>query len=153
MSDLIRRKSAGAAWETVSGRGASVAHEQFFGMGVAVQSSTPTLLTWDNAAGTEIVDLSDLTQPVVLEDGVYAVSCYIVGQLSNGEQLEVTLTLDPDGASPFVIATAVATNPVTSPKVPLAMTYFIPAGGKITVSVNGNAGTYSLDSAVVQKIT
>lgn len=114
----------------------------------------------DIGDGTPLLDLTDPAAPAVLADGYYAATAIVrsSGPLTDGGVYEATLHLDPedkDAISHFTSAPPgeAGLDSFLSP----SCTFFIPAGGLITLNIFNADGVaareFSWDELILVKLT
>ena len=141
-----------------SGGSQPVTREQFFGIASNIADNAQGNLTWDNPQGDALLNLSTPGLPTVVAAGVYAVSVTVTGNsITVGGYYQANLDMDTANEDARVTedsptASASHDNPLIS----LANTYYVPAGGIISVSVanlDGSATRAFAMSAVVQRLS
>lgn len=117
-------------------------------------------LPWSLSSGDSLLDLTTPTDPVIITSGIYAVTVDVQGiALTTGGTFAVKLLLDGggDNASVFASSPPSTTGFGVNPEVSIAMTYYIPAGGRLQVNVENRDGVsdrdFSMNNAIVQRIT
>lgn len=153
---------SGGAWFTIAGGGGggSTAREQLSGNAVTIPASSNSLLTFDNAlSGDTLVDLTDPSNPAIIDTGVYVVALYVSpdAPMTAGDAFQAILALDAAGENAQIAGANTAGTVTTFPYQPLTLAYYIPAGGTITANVfNLSAVTtydFSIPGCVIQRIS
>jgi hypothetical protein len=122
---------------------------------------SPTLMSWGASSGPDLLfDLTDPTQPVALESGVYAitVNADAVDALSADVVFILGLDVDIEGDTAEVaVISAAATSFVSRPRAALSMTYYVPAGHSVRVFVTnidpGGDKNFKIEDVVVQRLS
>lgn len=139
--------------------GGSNAREQIRGNAVTIANGATGSLTWDTKlSGSDLLDLTDPANPAVITAGVYAVTIRVGNfGLTVGGTFFAEFDLDLNGEDPEVIPTSPpSVAGQTHPTIVASMTYYIPAGGVINVTVGNNDGANAVDFtlfAVVQRVS
>lgn len=122
--------------------------EQITGDPVTITDGSSDKLTWDTKdSGTELLDLTDPANPVAVADGIYAVTVEVnAAAITVGGFYTVTLALDTAGDDANVtVSSPPSTAAFGTPIVSVSLTYFIPAGGVLNVTVDSEDGASSVD--------
>lgn len=128
-----------------------VTREQFHAAGsVTIANGANGVLTWaKSTGGTALVDLTDPAAPAIVTAGTYAVAVRVnpAGALTVGGCYVVKLELDANGEDPEIDVTSAAASAANFavPQVGNWLTYYIPAGGVIVVTVANLDGVASVD--------
>ena len=133
--------------------------EQLQGNATAVGNGATGALTWNTkVSGSTLLDISTPAEPTPLAAGVYAVAVTVTpATITVGGYYTVSLALDSGGEDATVEVTSPASIAANqTPIVSAALTYFVPVGGTIDVTVANEDGASSVDFtlslAVVQAI-
>jgi hypothetical protein len=118
--------------------------------GIADGANEP--LGWVRDTGDVLVDLTDPFFPVIITEGVYAVTVGVSGaSLTAGGYFSPELVFDYDGAYQAVSPTSpAATAVLTSPIAEVSLTYYLPAGAKLALNAYNFDGTTSRNFSIVQ---
>jgi hypothetical protein len=134
--------------------------EQLTGHDVDIDDGTSANLTWDTSNGPNVLlDRTDISNPVVVAAGVYAVAVIVRGtNLTAGSRYVAQLNLDANGDDPYVWADSAPSSALDNdPLLALALTYYIPAGGRITLAVSNEDGAsdrnFRLVNASIQRLS
>jgi hypothetical protein len=131
--------------------------ELITGNNVNIANAAGGTLTWDTAAGTALMDLTDPTGPAFLAAGIFALAVQVtVSALTAGGYFVAQLTNDADAATVTAFSPA-ATAVLTVPSVSLSLTRYFAFGTKLTLQVTNFDGAAARDfhiiSVSVQRIT
>ncbi len=162
----IERRWSGGKWQTVEREegpsGGSQARERIVGDHVEVGNNTAyTNLTWDTKQdGDDLLDLTDPSAPTAIVAGVYAVSVAIqvFDSMTVGGNYSAVLDLDRDGdvSTEMIVTSAPASALNASPSLSINATYFVPAGGVISVAILNQDGVsainFFLDQAAIVRL-
>lgn len=142
--------------------GAAVtAREQLIsGTVTSIPDGDNDFLYWDTkVSGDDLLDLTDPQQPTIVSDGVYAVTVSVeCAPLTVGGYYIPTLTLNAAGDNGNVFSSSPpSVTADQTPGVALSLTYFVPAGGQVIVTVSNFDGVSAVDfflqAAVIQRIS
>ena len=158
MTDLIRRKQPGEAWETGLDEVAVTTRDIFNPNSVVLQPNESSHVPWDGPTFGGVVDVSDPNHPFIINEGVYAISAVLhaLDAMTVGVPFEGFLIMDAADAAPTVRGDVVATAEITAPRLALTLVYYSPAGGELELGVhNKDSGpiTFAADTIIVQQIT
>ncbi len=144
-----------------SGGSQPITREQLGGNNVTIANGAGAPLTWDSVfSGTPLLDITVPAAPTIVTSGTYAVTLQIgpQGAMTAAGNYRVKLELDATGEDPTIYDTSAPSNANDAePQVSLGMTYYIPAGGTIVVTVYNHDGAASVDfainNAIVQRLS
>lgn len=124
----------------------------------AVGNGASAALTWNTKdSGSALLDLTTPDAPKIVTAGVYAVTVTVTpAAITAAGYYTVSLALDSSGDDASVSTTSPASAIAnTAPVISCGLTYFVPAGGVIAVTVGNFDGANSVNfslAAVVQAL-
>jgi hypothetical protein len=130
-----------------------ITHEAFAsGPSNGINDGESEPLGWVRDTGDVLVDLTDPLFPVIVTEGVYAVTVGVTTtNLTAGGYFSTELVFDYDGAYQAVSPTSpTATAVLTNPTVVVSLTYYLPAGAKLALNAYNFDGVATRNFQIVQ---
>jgi hypothetical protein len=162
VTDLVRVKRGRHPWvtEAESSGGGSVQRELLNGLEVTIANGAGGDLQWQHVSGDALLDLTDPALPLVVEEGVYAITVEVLpsADMTAGGAYQVSFDMDVNNEDASVTATSPpAVTAILAPATTVGMTYFCAAGAALLVNLGNRDGVqdlnFKIQHAVVQRLS
>lgn len=124
----------------------------YSGDAVTVANNGNGYLTWDTlGSGVELLDRTDPAAPLVLVEGIYAVTANVtVEPITAAGYIVIELHLDHQGQDAVTVMEAFVPNGGWG--ISVTNTYFVPEGGEVAVRVRNFDGVASRDFTLLEAL-